>query len=470
MGEKKTVRGKCGTGQGNSSPPPPFMVRYTVSSELERKTTVTQANPLAKSAQTMSLNEKRLIVVAISKLKRDQERLETVEIAVSELARVCKVDAKNIYRVAKETTLSLLKQTIYVGGETADEGWTAFNWVSKAKYVPAKKHPSGKSVIQLDFHQDLQPMLLQLTRDFNSIPLRELLAIESFNSMRLFEILYHDSFKGQRAFIRYELEDLKKRIGLEGKYHSFKDFRYVLERAQQDIAEVTSLKFTFKGELKGRTCTHVLFHITPQSTIEESPLVVTHHNAALVSALKEAGFTQDPHEFIAKFGAPRVEANLALARKTFREAAATKNPIKNLGGLIAYMIENDIAANEIKKEDVGSTDRIKELAKMLLDLLEHERSQFQNQLWKQLPKEEREHLHDIMRVELERVTLTTLDAKQWKGRSYEAIRNKFLHRAYAEHYPTELQSLAAFVASRELFQEFDTSTSQAIVAQAEALA
>lgn len=440
-----------------------------MSNELERRPTVTQANPLAKSAQAMSLNEKRVIVLAISKLRRDQEKLETVEIPVSELARVCKVDPKNVYRVAKETSLSLLKQTIYVGGETADEGWTAFNWLSKAKYVPAKKHASGKSVMQLDFHEDLKPMLLQLTRDFNSIPLRELLGIDSFNSMRLFEILYHDSFKGQRTVLRYELDDLKKRIGLEGKYQSFKDFRYVLERAQKDIAEATSLKFSFKGELKGRTCTHVVFHITPNAKSDAPVLEVPQDDSELVRALRDAGFTQNPHDFIEKYGAQRVEANLTLARKKFREAASTKKPIANLGGLIAYMIDKDIAADELAKDSGASKVRISELAKTLRDLLEHERSLFQNQLWKQLPKEEREHVHDIMRVELEGVTLDTLDRVQWKGRSYEAIRNKFLHATYAGRYPHELQHLSTFVKSRELFGEFDADTRDAIVKQAETL-
>ena len=443
--------------------------------ELEKKPTVTQSNPLARSAQNMSLYEKKLILVAISKLRRDQTDFDIIELPIHELSKLWKVDARNIYKAAKETSLSLLKQTIYIGGDNAEEGWTAFNWVSKARYIPAKKHPSGMSVIELNFHDDLKPLLLHLTRDFNSVPLRELLAIESVSSIRLFEILYHDSFRGSRSILRYELNDLKKRIGLENKYEKFKDFRYVLERAQKDFEESTSLTFSFKGELEGRTCTHVVFSIFPNARFksdspEQPVLAVELQEVTLLrQKLIAAGFVQDPHEFIQRFGVERIEANLAIAKKKHKEAASTKNPIKNLGGLIVYMVERDIAKNEQVQQSSHAALNVEQAARTVVDLLVHERSNQADSLWKFLSKVERENFHDIMRVELNRSLIASLDNGGWKGRSYESIRNKLVFFRYQEKFPNDLQSVKSFVLARSLLSDIDTLAQTTILSRVEEL-
>lgn len=462
---------------------PPSDMEETVLEITKRRASVTQANALARSAQQMSLYEKRLIYIAIASITREQTDFETIEIPVVELERLFGVNTKAIYKIAKETALALLERTILVGSDT--DGWTAFQWVSRARYVPAHKHPERVSSLQITFHEDLKPYLLQLRDNFNSVPLLELLSVPSFNSARLFELLHHDSFKGQKAFLTYEIEDLKKRIGLEGKYAKFKDFRYVLDRAKADLAAYTSLCFSYTGVQQGRGYTQVRFRVTPNpnyvspGVVPKMPKVLDAGEASdddtlrLCQQLTAAGYTQNALDTVAKYGRERVASNLALAEKKAKEAARSATPIRNLGGLIAYMIQHDVAGKEVEAQKVAAEGltphKVRELATLLKDAFEADLREASARLQETLSDDDLGELHDIMRVELNRFTLAQLDKQGWKGASYDAALNTTLYQKRRELFSERMQSLDAWLDSEELFREYSEAERDRIVEEANTL-
>ncbi len=445
---------------------------------------VTQGNALARSAQQMTIYEKRLIYIAIASISRDQADFVSTDIPVVELERLFGVNTKAIYKIAKETALSLLERTILIGSET--EGWTAFQWVSRARYVPAHKHPKGVSSLQITFHEDLKPYLLQLRDNFNSIPLLELLSIPSFNSARLFEVLHHDSFRGQKAFLTYEIEDLKKRIGLEGKYAKFKDFRYVLDRAQADLAAYTGLIFSYTGIQQGRSYTQLRVRITPNPyytlpgrTPEAAKEVGSEGADAdddtlrLCAELTAAGYSQDTLEIVAKYGLERVRSNLSLAEKKTKEAARSTTPIRNLGGLIAYMIQHDVAGKNVEAQNVDAEgltgQKLRGLATLLKDVFEANLREASTNLRAMFSDDELGELHDIMRVELNKFTVSQLDKQSWKGPSYEAALNATLYQKRRHLFPEQLQSLDAWTDHEELFPEYSEAERARIISEANTL-
>ena len=447
-----------------------------------QRANVTQGNALARSAQQMTIYEKRLIYVAIASISRDQADFVTTDIPVVELERLFGVNTKAIYKIAKETALSLLERTIHIGSDS--EGWTAFQWVSRARYVPAHKHPKGLSTIQLTFHEDLKPYLLKLRADFNSIPLLELLSITSFNSARLFEVLHHDSFRGQKTFLTYDIDELKKRIGLEGKYAKFKDFRYVLDRAQADLAANTGLTFSYTGLQQGRSYTQIRIRITPNQATnvgEEMKVVdgvgierVADDNVLrLCAELTEAGYTQDTLEAIKKYGLERVRNNLSLGQKKAREAGKSATPIRNLGGLIAYMIQHDVAskATEVQRVDARglTAEKLRELAVLLKEVFEVNLREASEGLGVLLSEDELGELHDIMRVELNKFTISQLDKQNWKGPGYEAVLYTMLYQKRRDLFPEQLQSVSAWAKNEELFAEYSEDERDRIIEEASKL-
>lgn len=449
----------------------------------KRRANVTQGNALARSAQQMTLYEKRLVYIGIASISRDQTDFATTDIPVVELERLFGVSTKAIYKIAKETALSLLERTILIGSDV--EGWTAFQWVSRARYVPAHKHPKGVSSLQITFHEDLKPYLLQLRDNFNSMPLLELLSIPSFNSARLFEVLHHDSFRGQKAFLTYEIEDLKKRIGLEGKYAKFKDFRYVLDRAQADLAVHTGLSFSYTGVQQGRSYTQLRVRVTPNPNytlpgkVLQAPKEVLPGEAPddttlrLCAELTAAGYTQDALETITKYGFERVSSNLALAEKKAKEAARSATPIRNLGGLIAYMVQHDVAGRNVEAQKVAAkgltAQKVKELAALLKNVFETDLREASSRLRATLSEDELGELHDIMRVELNKFTLSQLDKQNWQGASYEAALNTTLYQKRRHLYPEYLQGMTSWKGYEELLGEYSEAERERIIAEAKTL-
>ncbi len=434
--------------------------------KITKKRQVSQANPLARSAQQMDIHEKRLVLYAIAQIRWDQDKFQPVEISVNDLKQIMGSSNKNIYRIAADAARGLLKRTIFMGSDNEDDPWTEFQWVSRSTYIPAKKHNSNQSTIILEFHEGLTPYLLQLRENYNSIPLLELLTIPSFNSLRLFEILYHDSHRGQKTFLTYDIEDLKKRIGLEDKYPKFKDFRYVLDRAKKDLEDHTSLYFDYEGTGSGRTYTQIRFKVKPNSNYQAPPGLesqnqtqtdteLTSQEIRLITLLNESGYSQNASETIKTYGLKRVETNLNLAKKKAREAAATQKPIMNLGGLIAYMIKHDVADAEAKQSQIEAETQTLE---RMTDLLESSYLQAYSaglhKYWEDLLKTEKDAVHDIIRVSAHSSLLKVLDQSSWSGRAYEAERNRVLLNEYEDALPLNLRSVSVFVKHEGLLGEF----------------
>jgi len=199
----------------------------------QAKLAITQANPLALSRQEMGILSKRLLVLALSDVTRNDLDLEPIRITAWEYAQLFNITGKSIYSRIEESARELLEQTVQIKEPNGD--WVMFQWVSEARYENGRDNKEQMACIELKIHEKLKPYLLQLRRDFSIIPTEQLLSFESFNSMRLFEVLYTASYAGERASLTFDVDDLKLRLGLDGKYERFKDFRYVLDKSQDEF-------------------------------------------------------------------------------------------------------------------------------------------------------------------------------------------------------------------------------------------
>jgi plasmid replication initiation protein len=438
--------------------------------DLERSR-VTQANALARAVQKMDLLEKQLLALAISRLRWGQDDFTTIQMPMSDIRRILGRNNKNIYKLVQIAASGLLKRTVLI--EDKGGGWTEFQWLSEAKYIPARQRADKMSVIQLKLHDNLRQFLLQLKGNYAAIPIQELIYISSFRSLRLFEILYHDSQRGKRAVITYELADLRHRLAIEDKqYQSFKDFRYVLEKCQEDMLEHTSLSMTFRGIKHGQHIRDVQFTVVPNvkyqgATVSESLVSVVELDAeeeTLVKVMQDSGFRQDARKTIAEFGFERVKANVHLARTSMAEGAAAGNPIKSPGGLIYDFIRRDVAHYGNPKAVTKSVD-IDAVARQLSDLFYQECKGYLAALWERMDDDEKVEVHELMRTSFNRHTLQLLEQGNWCDDYYEVKRNKLLFTLHQHTLPDDLATLEAYIAERALLSEYSAKTRQAILSK-----
>ena len=433
----------------------------------------------------MELNEKRLILIAMSRIGQQDKELLKHQIPITELQKWFGGD---VYKAAKRAATGLLDRKIYI--ESEDGSWLNFQWTTLARYIPAHKQPDGVACIEIKLNEELKPWLLQLKERYNSAPLSMLLPIPSFNSERLYEILWHHSHAGDKHFLTYDILKLKVMLGLadkEGKaekYKSWRDFKYVLDRAQDDFKEYTNLRFNYQGIRHGRSYKQVRFVLTlnqPEALAEpqnvSSPLDPEKELAVrqLAKDLEAAGYLQDPHEAIEAYGLEDVRDTLKLARDAERKAAASHRPIYNLGGLVTHMLKSGVAARrratqtqESRPLALATTD-IRRIAETLVTAFSNHRAEQSRLLWDQLSQEERETIVDIMRVELDSTTLRILDKGDWQGPSFESIRNAFLFESRRERFPQQARDVAYFVGQEGLLSEFGEQDRDKIISEAEDL-
>ena len=433
------------------------MASSQVGTKLER---ITQSNDLARAAQDLDLNEKRLILYTIAQIKRGDKELLRHRFYLSDLARIYGTNRHDIYKLANDITTSLLRRVIYI--ETG-QGWKKFQWTTLAEYVDGASSKNG-AYVDVRLNQELEPYLIELSERFNSIPLNEALDIPSFNSLRLFELLWHDSHAGHNTVVEYLLDDLKVRLGLREirgkweKYKSFKDFRTVLDKAQEDMAEFTSLRMSYKPVRSGRKYTRLRFIIErsapatgkPKSLPTLEPTQLAEHQL-LARELEAAGFTQNPFDTIERYGPEVVTRVLKKARAAERRANFTKSPIQNLGGLITWMLRSGVGegADEEAEAKVGdgtlSESDVTTYAEALRDAYAAARAEHLETHWQTLKSEEQIELHDIMKVVLDRHTLSLLGKADWRGLIYETARDRALIIQGLVELPEDLNSIAGYL-------------------------
>ncbi len=98
-----------------------------------RKARIRQANALAKSGQELDLNEKRLLLLAMSRIKSSDTELLTHKIGMKELVTHL---GENPYARAERAARGLLRRLLYV--PTENGGFKEFQWTTVAEYVPAE--------------------------------------------------------------------------------------------------------------------------------------------------------------------------------------------------------------------------------------------------------------------------------------------------------------------------------------------
>ena len=452
--------------------------------ESRSKLAVTQANPLALSRQEMGILSKRLLVLALSDVTRDDADLEPIRITAWEFAQLFNIKGKSIYSRIEESARELLEQTVQIKEPNGD--WVMFQWVSEARYEGGQ----GKgqmACIELKIHEKLKPYLLQLRRDFSIIPTDQLLSFESFNSMRLFEVLYTASYAGERPHLSFDVDDLKLRLGLDGKYERFKDFRYVLDKAQEEFKRYTCLTFAYEASKVGRKYQRVSFHIQkndvfkprirlPASLAKRIPRPQDKERMLkelqALDALREIGWAQDAERTVQRFGAERVLRIVSYARKLQGRAEAAGRPIYNLPGFVNSLLSQGVEPPEEEQAQAHSPaaltrEEARAIAASILDGYHQARKRVAQSAWDALTPDNRELVHTLMQATLHRFTLERIAAEGWSGPLYETKRLDVMASHGFVMFPQHLKDVEGYVATLDLLAEYPEAARQMIRAELE---
>jgi len=443
---------------------------------------VTQGNPLALSRQEMGILTKRLLVLALSDITKDDLTLEPIRITAWEYAQLFNISGKSIYSRIEESARELLEQTIQIKEPNGD--WVMFQWVSEARYDNGRED-GQMAAIEIKIHDRLKPYLLQLRRDFSIIPTEQLLSFESFNSMRLFEVLYTASYAGERDELIFDVDDLKLRLGLDGKYERFKDFRYVLDKAQEEFKAYTCLAYEYEPLKVGRKYQRVRFSISRNDVFKPRvrlPASIASRVARdsdkeqllkelqAVDALKDIGWAQDTERTVTRYGPQRVLDIVAYARVLQARAEQAGRPIYNLAGFVNSLLQQGVEPPK-QEEPAEERDRpltreeVRAVAAAIADSFHQARRQRANGAWEQLTSEQRDLVHTLMQATLHRFTLERIEAAGWEGALYETSRMDVMATHNFVTFPPHLQGMDAYLGTYDQLAEYGDEDRERILAE-----
>lgn len=225
---------------------------------------IVKSNQIIEASYRLSVAEQRVILSAISQVRRDKPVTDEVlySVTAADLAQLCGTDPKTAYRDLQNAAERL--QTRRVSLILEPDGVTIRSkrrrvtcWVQTIDYVDQE----GR--IEMRFGKDILPYLTGLQREFTRYALSDVAKMTSAYGIRLYELLVQ--WKGAHHVVA--LDDLRRWLQLEDRYPSIKDFkRWVLDPAVEQINEHSPLMVSWGQRKTGRKITHLVFDYAPKKT------------------------------------------------------------------------------------------------------------------------------------------------------------------------------------------------------------
>lgn len=235
---------------------------------------VVKANDLIRKTRfSLTAQQQKIILFAISKIKPGDDPRTTYEISIDELCDVCgiELDTGGFYYRAIKNDLIKLTQRLWV--TLPDNSEATVSWIGDAQIIPL----SG--LVYIRFHERMMPYLFDLRDHYTQYHLRDVLLFKTKYAIRLYELLR--SYMPQRVLdsgkakdVTFQVDELRNMLSLGDKYKVWADFdRFVIRKAVQEInAYNDDMHVEYEGiRGAGREITTVMFFMkspTPTQRLE----------------------------------------------------------------------------------------------------------------------------------------------------------------------------------------------------------
>lgn len=236
--------------------------------ELQEYYVVKSNELIQKARYSLTVQQQKLILFAISKIKKNDPPEKVYELSIDEVCSVMglELDAGGIYY--KRIKDDLLKLTNRLWVKFPDRESTVA-WLNDADIIPL----SG--TVYISFHPKMCPFLFELQNRYTQYQLYEVLTLKGKYSIRLYELLrsfiMQDELReGKEKEVSYSVDELKELLCCTS-YKRWAEFdRCVLRKAVDEI-NLTSdiIKVSYDTYKRGNKITMINFIIGYPSLIEK---------------------------------------------------------------------------------------------------------------------------------------------------------------------------------------------------------
>jgi plasmid replication initiation protein len=234
----------------------------------------------------MTAIEKKIILILISQIKVDDEKLERYKIPLSGIIK-SGGSSRKIYSQAVDIAKNIITRSVFIPSidRKGKETFEVFQWLSYIKYE------DGCFLARVN--EDMKPFLLNLKEKFTRYNLDYALKMKSFYSIRIYEILSQFKNTGWRQM---KVKELRNLLDIEEKHSRYNDFkRYVLERSIKEINKLTDLNIDYEEIKTSRRVTSIKFLIESKIDLK-IPLKIKSEPKRKYNNNFKNPFIQDTHK------------------------------------------------------------------------------------------------------------------------------------------------------------------------------
>lgn len=247
-----------------------------------------QHNNLVEAKYFMTLQQKRVMIWLVSQIKHNDIDFKEHILSVKELAEICQLSGKSIYKQIKNITFSLVEKGIRIIDVTEPNNKREIqvSWLSSADYYEGQ--------VKLSFSPKLGPYLLQLKDRFTVVNALDLMQFKSVHAIRLYELLKQYQEIGKRILT---IKEIKECCGVGDKLKTYPNFEKKLVLiAQREINKKSDIHFEFERIKNSRKIVAINFIISKNKDYElrNNPINQTYEakrKPAVTHTLKEFGLS-----------------------------------------------------------------------------------------------------------------------------------------------------------------------------------
>lgn len=312
---------------------------------------VTMDNALVRAAHGLSLAEKRLVCMAISKLNPKAPAANQVtRVTAAEYGETFGIDTTTAYEQLKDAAKDLYSRSItfYTAagkrkGKPLPPTRHQMRWVGRASYQ------IGEGWIEIAWWHEVVPHLSGLEREFTTYKLQQASRLRSIYTWRLLEMLTQFESTGR---LDITVEDFAESMGAtEAQRADFAKLRVVMiEQAVKELTDKDGWIIEWSGTKRGRRVhsLHFEFKRDEQLSLEftTKPLEKAPPQPTLTAVeqqtvdLIDQRLAEQRRAMLAELGIKIIpEADLAAAEA--QEAEKTRKAVARAGAKSAHRIKKD---------------------------------------------------------------------------------------------------------------------------------
>lgn len=205
---------------------------------------VTQDNQLIEASYTLTLNEKRLLLLGASKINplNMPKKNEPLSFEVTADEWIQRFPEENPYTTMKRAADSMLTRYVTLHPKTGNTKKMA--WFDSVEYI------DGEAKVKIQFGWSVSLRLAGMISEFTKINLLSVQQLNSFHSVRLYELL--SQFRGT-GYRRITLEDFRIAMDCVNSYSQMRDLKKrVLTPALKELSAKTDIEVICTDVKKGR--------------------------------------------------------------------------------------------------------------------------------------------------------------------------------------------------------------------------